>query len=257
MSAKGTLILTEGRSGSNWLGSLANGTGDLGRSEEWVDKRHSGVAPGEVPVDAFIDTLLRKSSTQNGYFCIKLFPRHLFTVNEAYDCDLITELSNRFDIRLIVLEREDRVAQAISFAKAYQSGQWRSTVEKKTDPEYSFDMTIRSYFFIERSYAFWRNYLDLRQIEASFLTYEALLPDPVPYLDLLARHAGVDVAEIPESPLSVQRNPDSDAWRARFESDLKTRNFLSAAVARPPVVTGSNLVNFLRSRPMKPKPFTW
>nr|WP_234896545.1 hypothetical protein [Sinorhizobium meliloti] len=36
---RGYLLLTEARSGSNWLGSLVNGAGNMGRSSEWLSPK--------------------------------------------------------------------------------------------------------------------------------------------------------------------------------------------------------------------------
>jgi len=260
MKRSGTLVLTEGRSGSNWLGSLTNVTGLLGSCEEWIDARHSGVEPGSVSLDDFISAVLDKASTPNSYFCIKLFPRHLFKVQNAYDRDLITELQRRFDTQLIVLQRRDRLAQAISFARAYQTGAWQSTDNEKRDPDYSFDAICRSYFFVQRSYDFWETYLDLRSLDASKFYYEDMMDDCAPYMDAVRDHAGIqaEASDKPsESKLSIQRDTLNDEWRVQFVEDLKVKNMLPSSLPRPPVLTGQNLVNFLRQRPTKPKPFTW
>lgn len=42
---KGVAILTEARSGSEWLGSLTNSTGTFGNSAEWLDTINLGFKP--------------------------------------------------------------------------------------------------------------------------------------------------------------------------------------------------------------------
>lgn len=257
MRRKGTLILSKGRSGSNWLGSLTNATGVLGHSDEWIDARESGVVPGSVDFETYLDRIVRIASTPNGYFCFKIFPRHLFTVQEVYGRDLIEELRGAFDTQVVVLKRRDRIAQAISFAKAYESAQWKVDRVKKKTPVYDFDMVCRCYFHIDRAYAFWDSYLALKGLKVQEFYYEDLLPDPSPFIDCIARHAGVAEYPVTQSDMPIQRNADSDRWRVQFLKDLESRNVLPEANPRLPVVTGSNLVNFLRRRPMKPKPFVW
>ena len=74
------------------------------------------------------------------------------------------------------------------------------------------------------------------------------------------RHSGIqaEASDTPsESKLSIQRDTLNDEWRVQFVEDLKVKNMLPSSLPRPPVLTGQNLVNFLRQRPTKPKPFTW
>jgi LPS sulfotransferase NodH len=159
-----------------------------------------------------------------------------------------------------VLQRRDRLAQAISFARASQTGAWRSTVQEKRDPGYSFDAICRSYFFVQRSYDFWETYLGLRSLDASKFYYEDMIDDYAPYMDAVRDHAGIGAEASdtsPESKLSIQRDALNDEWRTQFTEDLKVKNLLTGSLPRPPVLPGSNLVNFLRQRPTKPKPFVW
>ena len=70
---RGVLILSEGRSGSNWLGSLTNATGMMGNSNEWVDEYLLGINPSKVSCSEFVDKILDMASTDNEFFSIKLF----------------------------------------------------------------------------------------------------------------------------------------------------------------------------------------
>lgn len=256
MERKGTLILTEGRSGSNWLGSLSNGTGQLGKSKEWLDKQYLGVKVGSLPFDALVERIITLSSTPNRYFCVKLFPRYLFDVQNRYGLDLILEMQKRFDTQLLMLRRRDRIAQAVSFAKAYQSKKWTSTATEVKDPQYNFDLICRCLFHIERAYGFWDSYISARSLDVVAFQYEDLLNVPDRFVEALAAHANVTDYEIPESNLAIQRDGVSIQWRERFIEEMKDKNILSHSIPRQPPVTTSNLSKFLRKRPIRPLPFT-
>lgn len=255
---KGVIILTEGRSGSNWLGSLASSAGVLGVSKEWVDSVHSGLNPKRTPCDKYIETILTKAATPNGFFAIKLFPRHLHSFQMIYGCDFIKRLRQQHDILFILLTRRDRVKQAISFSKAFQTGGWKNTTGKKNVvAKYDFDMICRSYFMIGRSYDFWTSYIEVLQLQVKHLVYEDLLDDPSIYIDLIAKHAGNPKIDNIYSDMTIQRNSESEEWTDRFAQDIKMREFVANTTpAKNHPRTLSNLARFFRGKQMKPVPYS-
>lgn len=255
MSRKGTLILTEARSGSNWLGSLSNRTGLLGVSEEWIAANFSKIKLGSVTFERFCDRIIELASTPNGYFCIKIFPRHLLHVQIVYGRDLIMELEKRFDTQLILLKRQDRFSQAVSFARAKQSGQWKSTTDKNRPEVYDFKLICRCFASIERSYSFWDSYIAARTLDVTRFIYEDLVPNPDVFVKTLALHAGIAEYPTPKSELKVQRNDTSKLWVEQFKADLKIENILESTIPRPPHITLSNLIYFFRKRPQRPRYF--
>jgi hypothetical protein len=54
-------ILAEVRSGTNWLGSLTDATGMMGRIEEWLDRGYLGIEPDGY--DALEAAAFRKAAT--------------------------------------------------------------------------------------------------------------------------------------------------------------------------------------------------
>lgn len=255
MTQRGSLILTEGRSGTNWLGSISNQTKQLGTTKEWLSAKNSGDVLGSIPYDAFCDHVVKLASTPNGYFCFKIFPRHLFDVQNIYGEDIVAGLQRKFSVQFVLLKRRDRIGQAVSLAMAHQTGQWKSTAQKSGKAAYDFELICRCYFHIDRSYAFWDSYIAARSLDVVEHCYEDLLDDTKPFVETLSTHAEVENMPIMRSEVEVQRGETSNEWRTRFEADLASENILDPSLARAPAVTGSNLVKFLRGQRQKPDPF--
>lgn len=252
---KGYLVLTEGRSGSNWLSSLANGTGYMGTSDEWIDSVNLGVELNSLTADTFLHRVLDLSSTDNGRFGIKLFPRHLIEAHRAFHIDLIRELRSQHDVSTMLLIRRDRHRQAVSFAKAWMTEQWRSDLPKKASAQYDFELICRSYFYVERSYAYWRSYLQLTDVPFDEFAYEDLVEDIDPYLSRLAEVLDVAKPDSPTTRLQVQRDSQTEEWVDRFRADLGARDIVEAsALHTPPKRTLKNLWRFWNKQPMTPLP---
>lgn len=255
---RGSLILSEGRSGSNWLGSLTTGTGQLGNSNELFARWSVAKEMPNAPMDSYIEAVLDRASTPNGYFCVKLFPSHVHYFNIRFGADLIQILADRHDCNFVSLYRNDRLRQAISYARGLQTEQWTSRNKTKKKEHYDADLIARCFFLINRSYDFWDTYIQIRDLPVTQLHYEDMLETPQPYVDCIAKHAGITLGELPESPLKIQRDEITEDWINRFQADLPSLNLVENSTAhRPYHDKPSNLLRFLGRKPMKPYPFTF
>lgn len=255
---RGTLILTEGRSGSNWLGSLTKATGVLGNSEEWFARWAWPKALENAQCETYIDAMIAKASTPNGYFCAKIFPAHPHYFNVIYGQDLVRTLIERFECNILMLDRRDRMRQAVSYARGIQTEQWKSIGAAKREAAYDAMMIARCYFLVNQSYEYWRTYTSIRGIKVTYFTYEDLIGAPDPYVESIARHAGETVDRIPESPLKIQRDEITEIWLERFQKDLPTLNItVASAPQRQPRPDLSNLRRLLTGKPLKPYPYTY
>ena len=254
---RGVLILTEGRSGSNWLGSLTNSTGMMGKSSEWVDEYLLGINPRKVSCSEYVDKVLDMSSTDNEFFSIKLFPRHMIQFQNYFGLDFIKYIRERHDVLLLSLTRDDQLGQAISFSKAIQTGAWSSKFDQKRTPIYNFDQICRCFFMIGRSYDFWVSYAKITQSKVINFTYEELLENPSKWVDEIAKFAGVDyIIDNLKSDVQVQRNNQSEIWRKQFANDACTNEFISNTTPSVlPRRSISNIFRFLCGVHTKPKPY--
>lgn len=255
---KGVLILTEGRSGSNWLGSLGNSTGRLGNSGEWFASKRLGPRTQKLSAQDHIATVLDRASTGNGFFCIRLFPSHLHWFDQCHGVDLLHHFLTHHDVRFVRLERRDLFRQAISYSKGVQSKQWTSEGDRRREPVYNFAQICRCFFLIERSYAYWESYLKLRDLNSDLFEYENLVADPQPYIDALAAHAGEVELPAPKSDLKVQRDDITEEWLDRFKAEVARNGIVAHSTpARPYRRTFSNFARFFMRRQMKPYPHVY
>ena len=248
---KGVAILTEARSGSEWLGSLANSTGILGQSAEWLDTDTLGSKPKSF--NELLSAVIDRGGTANGRFAVKLFPRHLHWSQAKYGADFLAECVRRHDMGLILLERRDRLRQAISYCRAKTSGRWRSTMDgADLVPQYDFAGICQAYFLIEQSYAFWEAYLRLADLPYDHFFYEDLLDDPHPYVASVARQLSV---EMPSGELAtnlrLQRDSRTEEWAERFQSDARSGDLLAHLPKKVAPRNISNLARFLLKKQMR------
>jgi len=254
---KGVLILSMPRAGSNWLGSLTNATGLMGHSQEWLDFGHLKGAKGETGRGALFRRTLQSASTENGRFAVKIFPRQLLQVIDEYNLDFIRRCRRQNDVKLVLLHREDRIAQAVSLVRAMQTGKWTTTTDtqksrQNTEAHYSFKTLCQAYFHIGRGYAFWESYLTLNELSFESFSYETLHKNPEPYFECLASHMGVATPESQESTLEIQRDSLSTEWQAKFKQEIKERGIPAIAYQqKQPEPSLGNAIKVLRGKPAK------
>lgn len=246
---KGLILLSMPRSGSSWLASLTNAGGEMGIADEWLDFAHLTPPKGAKGRPAFNAKTLQSASTPNGYFAVKIFPRQLLQVVDEYEYDFIRRALREHDTQLVLLEREDRKAQAISLVRAMQTGQWRADQPAAKTPRYNFGAIAQAYFHICRGYDFWHSYLALHGFAHSRFTYEALTQNPAPFLQAVTAHFGTPPPTA-NSPLKIQRDPESAEWRTRFDADLATRGIPASAYQQKQPEPGlANALKVLRGQP--------
>jgi LPS sulfotransferase NodH len=253
---KGVLILSEARSGSSWLCSLAR-QARLGNPKEWLNRDASFIDPYQTPWGDHFPQIMEKASADNGCFAIKIFPHQLHRINHAYKTDFIQYVKARHPINFVVLTRRDRLGQAISLTRSFQTNRWKSTEEAKGKAFYDFDMICRAYFMIGQSYDFWQSYLDITGEQAKHFVYEDLMDDPSPFLNHMADCLGqARPAALPPTDLKIQRDDTTQHWREQFLEEIKTKPFLDHTTPSRPINRSlSNIIRMLRGRQVKPYPY--
>ncbi|WP_245235527.1 Stf0 family sulfotransferase [Mesorhizobium erdmanii] len=243
--------MTEARSGSEWLGSLANSTGKLGQSAEWLDTDNLGFRPKSF--DELLSAVIDRGGTANGRFAVKLFPRHLDWSQAKYGTDFLAECVRRHAMGVVLLERRDRLRQAISYCRAKASGRWRSTMDgADMAPQYDFAGICQAYFLIGQSYAFWEAYLRMADLPYDHLFYEDLLEDPRPYIASVARQLSVEMPNGEfRTNLRLQRDNRTEEWAERFQSDAKSRGLLAHLPKKVAPRNIENLARFLLKKQMR------
>lgn len=252
---RGVIVLTEARSGSNWVGSLARNAG-LGNSGEWLDPKQSGLDPSKMNFEEYLRGILEIGSRESSGFFVKVFPGHLFATHRYFKKDFIREVCQRHDTKLLILTRRDRLRQAISFTRGLQTRQWTSRSNTQQEPSYDFDRISRLYFQIGRSYDFWESYVEMYGYPADRFVYEDLVKGPSPFIASVAEAMGARTPDVPKSELRVQRDQTTEEWVTHFREELTNRDCLdNLTPSRLPARNFSNLRRFLTKSQMKPYPY--
>lgn len=249
-------MLSMGRSGTNWLNSISNATGEMGVGGEWLGFEKLEKPARSYSDQGYFDHVMQKASTENGRFTIKIFPRHLRRCQARFGFDFIQKCAAEHDVKLVLIQRKDRVRQAISALKATQNRSWTDkglppTAEQSSRLHYNFRALCRLYFSIGQEFEFWRSYLGIYGYDYESYYYEDLIKDPSPYFESLAKHLSVAPVQTFQSPLNIQRNQQTEVWAERFEQDIKTHGLHPDAYAlAQPEANVSNAVRVLTGRPI-------
>lgn len=131
--------------------------------------------------------------------------------------------------RYIYLTREDKLAQAVSFLRAEQSGLWHAHADGRPleelkptrDTGYDRAATAAQIAAFETYESEWRTWFSAQRIVPLRVTYDALAADPsgttgrvLSFLDLDPAHAS-DIS-VPTAKLADE---ESEAWATRFRAE--------------------------------------
>jgi LPS sulfotransferase NodH len=117
------LICFTNRCGSNYLAAALASTGAMNEARELLNVEHAADYPDKATFADFLRAALQDQQL-GGRLAIKLGVPHLEILGEAGLLDLW-----RDQIHYVFIERADRLAQAISWEIALQSGSWHSGIE--------------------------------------------------------------------------------------------------------------------------------
>lgn len=113
--------------------------------------------------------------------------------------------------KLIWLTREDKLAQAISWARAIQTDQWSSFDKPEREPCFDRELIAKQLTLIIRHEELWRAYLANKH--ALHLTYEQ--PDERK-LSLICEHLEFEPVGSPVSHFTKQADELSEQWRQQW-----------------------------------------
>lgn len=149
-----------------------------------------------------------------GWFGLKLHHHHFEQWFTHAHRDPVAWLGEPTWVRM---SRADRVGQAISWARALQTGKWASTQRASLPPIYDRGRIAGCLAAIETQERAWSTWFGERDIHPLHVTYEALTTDRTAtvrqVLACLGEHGRVDL-DAPE--LSRQADDVTAEWRDRF-----------------------------------------
>jgi len=216
---RGYVVCATPRCGSNYLCQLLASTGVLGDPREYFNptgRRHYDDDPGYPDDPRGQLGRVLAGATANGVWGVKVHP---FQLGELGGLDPLAELPAPHVVRM---RREDRLGQALSWARAQRTGRFRASdpVDPGADPvPYDRDAISAALAFLAEQEAEWDRRLAGRGLPALGVSYEELVADPAATVARVARLVGVRgrVAVDPgQVTVAVQRDAVTEKWRRRY-----------------------------------------
>jgi LPS sulfotransferase NodH len=223
------MLATMPRTGSSWFSHLLWRTGCLGAPLEYLN--YEPASPyffakqsTDWQLTLWRSVLTRRTST-NGVFGLKCFPVQLQQLQES-NPQLLSEamsalLSQSRPPLIVYLDRKDRAAHEISYARAIISGVWRSEQEDSggTRVDYSPIALERARKLLDGQRQAWEQMFRDLSIEPLRLWYEDVLADPEAAVRAVADHLGVALdrkATVSVPEIRRQSQEDAAKWAERY-----------------------------------------
>lgn len=217
LADRGYMICATSRTGSTYLCELLTSTGLLGNPKEYFNRagrrRHNDPA---YPSGrrAQLDIVRTSGATSNGIYAVKVISPQIQRYKTH--ADPFHDLPN---LALVRVRRRDVLGQAISLARARQTGQFTASHLQREAPAYDARALRHALRSVEKQEAIWDQVIGRRGVQPLSIAYEDLLADPQAVVDWIASLVGVALpVPLDRSlvTLSVQRDEQSADWRARF-----------------------------------------
>jgi trehalose 2-sulfotransferase len=184
------LICASPRSGSGLLAGVLRSSGVAGRPEEyfWRGDTPSWRERWGVQTDAeYLAAALEAGTTVNGVFGARVMwayvndvPALVTRATGAEGRRSAVIMSAFPDLRLVLLRRRDRVTQAVSWAKAEQTGVWYEGDVRRPQRRAAFDANLidRLLVAVEEAELGWSSFANETGVDTLEMTYEGLAEDP-------------------------------------------------------------------------------
>jgi LPS sulfotransferase NodH len=129
------------------------------------------------------------------------------------------------NLRYVWIRREDRLAQAVSWARAAQTGQWSSSQRKRREPEFVFGQVQGYMREIDEHEAAWRAWFRANAVVPHEVLYEALAADADGITRGVLAHLGLSLPDgvSPTPRHTRQRDGLNDSWIARYRAMTEDR----------------------------------
>jgi LPS sulfotransferase NodH len=223
---RGYAICTQPRSGSNLLCQYLSSTDQLGHPLEYFNgpgRRTLGLPDFPDAPKLQIEAVLRLGATPNGVYALKLFASQFTAFSRRLRwMDLLPNL------HFVYLTRDDLLGQAISWARALQTEQYRSMQPAKRPAVYDADLIRSQLMAIVLERAQWEAFFARTGIEPLRIVYERFLEDRSGHVERVANLVGVEnpVVDHQKVDLVIQRDAVTEEWEQRFRAENGDPNVL-------------------------------
>ena len=174
------------------------------------------IRAGVLDKNAYVTQLCAMRTYSNGWLGINLHGNHLATFAKfSGDFPSLNE-------QYIHLRRRDRIAQAVSYEIAAQTGKWSSHFQAGNDATYSFEAIRKRIQIIEEQELKISSYLQSREASCATIYYEELIEDPEAVLGPILTTTLGSLA-LPKSDLSPQASQINLDWAQRFAKQVSKK----------------------------------
>jgi LPS sulfotransferase NodH len=223
---RGYAICTQPRSGSNLLCQILSSTDQLGYPLEYFNgpgRRALGLPDFPDAPELQIEAILRLGATPNGVYAVKLFASQFTAVSRRLRwMELLPNL------HFVYLSRDDLLGQAISWARALQTAQYRSGQPAERLAVYDAGLIHSQLMTIVQERAQWEAFFARTGIKPVRIVYERLLEDRPSYVGLVANLMDVEdpVVDQRRVDVAIQRDAVTEEWEQRFRAESGDPNVL-------------------------------
>jgi trehalose 2-sulfotransferase len=233
------IVASSPRSGSTYLCRLLGQSGLLGTPSEVLNpgfdlRAFKNRFKASSPAD-YIAELIGRRTAKSGVFGLKAHFENFEGFLKEYPA-LLDVLS---PVTYIYINRRDRVAQAVSMARALQTNQWSSQGQEGKKPElrYNRELIANAMKEVELQDAGWLNWFKAKNITPFRLTYEDLIADPAGTVQRVVEHLRVQNAERDEvkvPPVEKQGDDTNQEWIERFRRETEGVDAGDSQLGVPP-----------------------
>ena len=224
------------RTGSTLLCGLLSSTGVAGRPESYFrhgDQRQwasrFGVTmthDGMLDHRAFVAGAMRFGTTSNGVFAARVMWGSVAPLVDELHATRrarrdLDALEHAFGpLRLVHVVRENVVAQAVSWARAEQTGYWQRGDQPRRKPQLDLGQVDRLVRTITEHNSAWRSWFAVEASPALQITYEELVADPRHTVQRVLDHVGVHppMGWTPEASTARQADDLNVDWERRYRA---------------------------------------
>jgi LPS sulfotransferase NodH len=223
------------RTGSTLLCALLASTGVAGRPESYFREpdEHAWAHRLGVPVvgdrsfdyRSFVRAVRRAGSTPNGVFGARVMwgtmsriVDGLGTAASGRDLEVLADAFG--PLRLVHLRRDDVVGQAVSWARAEQTGYWQDGDRASARPRFELDRVAELVRTITEHNAAWSSWFAREGVEAHPVTYEDVTADPGRAVQGILDHLGIELPpdRRPVAPQRRQADEVNADWVRRYHA---------------------------------------
>jgi trehalose 2-sulfotransferase len=226
---KSYIVASTPRCGSTFLCSLLWQTGVLGAPSEYWNcrKRASPKTIGTRMMERleassgadYLTKLLACRTSKNGVFGLKVHFSHFEEVILGFP----QVLQLLAPVTFISIERQDKLAQAVSMARSLQTGVWAAGRNRRRPPlTYDRDLIARCLESLDAQRRGWNRWFETNGIEPYVVTYERLAADSAGTIDGIIDLMGVrsdDPHEVAQRTIERQSDGTNKEWATRFRSE--------------------------------------